>query len=72
MTSLKTTRQPPAKKAKPKTKLSDKEQSDRFKETARELDVDESGATFERAFRRAISVKNHPPSSKARSPRRTD
>lgn len=37
------------KKAKPKPKLSDKEQSERFKETARELGVDESGEDFERA-----------------------
>ena len=34
------------KKAKPKPKMPDKEQSERFKETARELDVDESGGTF--------------------------
>lgn len=39
---------PKKKKAKPK--LEDKEQSGRFKETARELDVDESGARFEKAF----------------------
>ena len=42
------------KKAKPKSKLTDKEQSERFKETARELDVDESGETFERALRRIL------------------
>jgi hypothetical protein len=41
---------PKKKKAKPK--LSDKEQSERFKETARELGVDESGEEFERAFHR--------------------
>jgi len=39
---------PKKKKAKPK--LTDKEQSERFKETARELGVDESGECFERAF----------------------
>jgi hypothetical protein len=38
------------KKAKPKPKMTDKEQSERFKETARELGVDESGKEFERAF----------------------
>jgi hypothetical protein len=39
---------PKKKKAKPK--LTDKEQSERFKETARELGVDESGAAFDKAF----------------------
>jgi hypothetical protein len=39
------------KKAKPKPKLTDKEQSERFKQTARELGVDESGEAFERVFR---------------------
>jgi hypothetical protein len=38
---------PKKKKAKPK--LTDKEQSERFKETAREIGVDESGKEFERA-----------------------
>jgi hypothetical protein len=37
---------PKKKKAKPK--LTDKEQSERFKETARELGVDEGGEEFER------------------------
>jgi len=39
------------KKAKPKPKLTDKEQSERFKETARKLGVDESGKKFEAAFK---------------------
>lgn len=39
-----TARKPPGKKA---TKLSQKEQSERFKETARELEADESGSAFE-------------------------
>ena len=39
---------PKKKKAKPK--LTDKEQSERFKEAARELGVDETGSSFERAF----------------------
>jgi hypothetical protein len=43
---------PKKKKAKPK--LTDKEQSERFKETARQLAVDESGAEFESAFRRIV------------------
>jgi hypothetical protein len=42
------------KKKKAKPKLSDKEQSERFKEAARELSVDESGEHFERAFRKIV------------------
>ena len=41
---------PKKKKAKPK--LSDKEQSERFKEAARKLGVDESGEQFERVFKK--------------------
>lgn len=37
--------------------LSDKEQSERFKETAREIGADESGKAFKRAFRKIISSK---------------
>lgn len=44
----------PPKKQKPKPKVSDKEQSDRFIETARELGVDESGEAFERALDRIV------------------
>jgi hypothetical protein len=44
----------PPKKAKPKPKLTDKEQSERFKETARMLDVDESGREFEKALHRLV------------------
>jgi hypothetical protein len=40
------------KKKKAKLKLTDKEQSERFKQAARELGVDESGEGFERAFKR--------------------
>jgi hypothetical protein len=32
-------------------------QSERFKETARELDVDESGQAFESAFRKIVPAK---------------
>jgi hypothetical protein len=39
---------PKKKPAKPK--LTDKEQSERFKETARQLSADESGKEFERAL----------------------
>ena len=41
-----TARKPPVKKA---GKLSQKEQSERFKETARMLGVDETGYAFEKA-----------------------
>jgi hypothetical protein len=42
------------KRAKPKPKLTDKEQSERFLETAREIGVDESGEKFERTVRKII------------------
>jgi hypothetical protein len=48
---------PRGKKAKPKPKLSDKEQSERFIEAARELGVDESGEEFERAFEKITRPK---------------
>ena len=44
------------KKAKPKPKLTDKEQSERFIETARELGV-ESGKTFEKSFNKIVRHK---------------
>jgi hypothetical protein len=43
-----TARKPSGKKGK---KLSQKEQSERFKETARKLDADESGKPFEKAIK---------------------
>jgi hypothetical protein len=43
---------PKKKKAKPK--LTDKEQSERFIETARELGADESGKGFERAVEKIL------------------
>jgi hypothetical protein len=55
---------PKKKKAKPK--LTDKEQSERFKQTARELGVDESGERFERTF--SSVVLGHP-ATKAKVPR---
>jgi hypothetical protein len=42
------------KKAKPKPKLTDKEQSERFKQTARELGVDQSGKLFDEAFDKIV------------------
>lgn len=41
---------PKAKPKRKKPKNTDKEQSERFKETARKLEADESGKRFERAF----------------------
>jgi hypothetical protein len=46
------------KKAKPKPKLTDKDQSERFIETAREIGVDESGKEFDRAIGRLINQKS--------------
>lgn len=45
------------KKAKPKPKMTDREQSERFKETARELGVDESGKDFQRVLDKIIPPK---------------
>jgi hypothetical protein len=42
---------------KPKTTTSDKEQSERFIETARRLGVDESGKDLEKTFRKIAPVK---------------
>ncbi len=44
-------------KPKPKKKLSDPEQSERFKQTARKLNADESGKLFEQTFKKAVPVK---------------
>ena len=44
---------PKKKKAKPK--LIDKEQSERFKQTAREFGVDETGKEFEATFKRVVT-----------------
>ena len=44
------------KKQKPKPKLTDKEQSERFKQTARELGVDESGKIFEQVFTKIVKA----------------
>ena len=42
-----------------KPKQDDKEQSKRFIEKARELEADETGETFERAFTKIIPPKRH-------------
>lgn len=47
--------------AKPKRKQDDKAQSERFKKKARELEADETGDEFERAFKKIIPPKpTHP------------
>ena len=62
----------PPKKGRAKPKLTDKEQSERFTETARKLGVDEGGETFERAFQKIVKLKPqgvrpHPSGRKASS-----
>jgi hypothetical protein len=42
-------------KAKPKSKFTDKQQSERFIETARKLGVEATGENFERAFRAVVA-----------------
>jgi hypothetical protein len=49
---------PKTKKA--KHKLTDKEQSERFKQTARKLGVDESGRSFENAMQRIAPKRSTP------------
>jgi hypothetical protein len=49
---------PKTKKA--KHKLTDKEQSERFKHTARKLGVDESGRSFENAMQRIAPKRSTP------------
>jgi hypothetical protein len=46
------------KKAKPKPKMTDREQSERFKQTARELGVDETGKEFEEAFQKVVKPRS--------------
>ena len=45
---------------KPKPKPDNEEQSRRFEETARALGVDESGKSFERAFKKVAPAKKKP------------
>lgn len=52
-------KKPRGKKAK---KLSQKEQSERFKEAARTLEVDESGGDFDIAVHRILKPKGQAPS----------
>lgn len=45
--------------AKPKRKQDDKEQSKRFVEKAHEVEADESGEAFERAFKKVVPPQNN-------------
>lgn len=47
---------------KSKPKPNDPEQSKRFEETARELELDTSGKTFERAFKTVVPPHKQPTS----------
>lgn len=47
----------PKAKLKPKPKFTDKAQSERFKETARKLGVEETGEAFDRAFGKVVVNK---------------
>lgn len=50
--------QRPTEKPKPKgPKNTDKKQSERFKETARTIGVDETGKEFERALKKLLPLK---------------
>jgi hypothetical protein len=51
----------PPPKRKPRRKMTKAEQSERFKETARRLEADESGESFERAFRHMVQPKRRYP-----------
>ncbi len=42
---------------KPKPKPADKAQSERFKEKARELEVDETSKAFEKSFKKIVPPK---------------
>lgn len=44
-------------KAKAKPKLTDKEQSERFRETARNLNVEEAPGDFEAKFKQIVPAK---------------
>jgi len=49
----------PKAKATRKPKFTDKAQSERFIEAARERGIEEAGETFERAFKRVVPPKAH-------------
>ena len=48
-----------AEKRKPtkKKKMTKQEQAERFKQTARDIEADQSGEAFEKAFRKLVPVK---------------
>ncbi len=47
-------------KAKPKPRYTDKAQSERFIETARERGIEETGEAFERAFKKIVPPRLRP------------
>lgn len=55
-----------SKKQKAKPKLEDKEQSERFKQTARELGVDQSGEQFDKALGVLLTDTKKPKIGKTR------
>jgi hypothetical protein len=57
--TAKTPERTPAKMPR-KRKLSDKEQYERFRQAARELDTDESEEAFARVIRKIVPSKNPP------------
>jgi hypothetical protein len=56
-----TKEKPRAVPKRPNLKPDDPEQSKRFVETAREIEADESGETFRRAFEKIVPPKNSTP-----------
>lgn len=58
-----TAEKPSGKKTK---KLSQEEQSERFKEAARELEVDESGSSFEKATEKIMPPRLKPQDDRAK------
>ena len=57
-------RRSPGKSSKPEAPPEEKTQRERFIEAAREIGVDESGAEFERLFKRVVPAKNEKPQSR--------
>lgn len=55
----------PEQKPKPKKSDDEKPQSERFKETAKKVEADESGAAFDEAIHRIFSTDNVERKSKA-------
>jgi hypothetical protein len=54
--------------AKPKREKSDLSQFERFVQTARAVEADETGDTFEKAFEKLVPAKQRPRSQRGRPP----